>query len=91
MNLLEMYNAVSIILNTIDFGALFPDFRQYQFALYNSREIIIGGKAMPYQDQFRENTSILYEGEYIAIWNMEFDPIEDPEQLAYCLVHEMFH
>lgn len=91
MDMRQLYNAVNTILNMIDFNALFEGFHKYRFALYTSEEIIIEGKVLPYQDEFRGNTSIFYEGEYIAIWNMEFDPIDDPEQLAYCLIHEMFH
>lgn len=91
MNLLKIYTDVNAILNTVDFNSLFEGFHKYRFALYTSEEIIIDGKNIPYQDGFRGNTSIFYEGEYVAIWNMEFDPIDDPEQLAYCLIHEMFH
>lgn len=91
MNLLKIYTDVNSILNTIDFNDLFDGFHKYRFALYNSKEIVINGTSIPYQDGFRGNTSILYEGEYIAIWNLEFDPIEDLERLAYCLIHEMFH
>ena len=91
MNLLKLYTAVNSIIDTVDFNALFEGFHKYRFALYTSEEIIIDGKIIPYQDGFRGNTSIFYEGEYIAIWNMEFDSIDDPEQLAYCLIHEMFH
>ena len=91
MDLLQLYNTVNTILKTIDFNALFEGFHKYRFALYTSKEIIIDGKTIPYQDEFRGNTSIFYEGKYVAIWNMEFDPIDDPEQLAYCLIHEMFH
>ena len=91
MDLLQLYSTVNTILNTVDFNALFEGFHKYRFALYTSKEIIIDGKTIPYQDEFRGNTSIFYEGKYVAIWNMEFDPIDDPEQLAYCLIHEMFH
>lgn len=91
MDLLKEYHAVNTILDTIDFDALFHGFHKYRFALYSSREIILDGKIIPYQEEFRGNTAKLYEGEYIAIWNMEFDPVEDPEYLASCLVHEMFH
>ena len=84
MDLLQLYSTVNTILNTVDFNALFEGFHKYRFALYTSEEIIIDGKIIPYQDGFRGNTSIFYEGEYIAIWNLEFDPIDDPEQLAYC-------
>ena len=91
MDLLQLYNTVNTILNTIDFNALFKGFHKYRFALYTSKEIIIDGKVLSYQDSFRGNTAVFYEDEYIAIWNIEFDPIDDPEQLAYCLIHEMFH
>lgn len=91
MDLIKVYNTVDGILNSVDFNALFDGFHKYRFALYSSKEVIIDGKSIPYQEDFRGNTSKLYEGEYIAIWNMEFDPVDDPEHLAYCLVHEMFH
>lgn len=89
--LCNSYNTVNTILNTIDFNLLFKGFHKYRFALYTSKEIIIDGRLLPYQDGFIGNTSIFYQGEYIAIWNIESDPIDDPEKLAYCLIHEMFH
>ena len=91
MNLLKIYNEVNTILNTVDFNALFEGFRKYRFSLYTSKEIVVDGKVIPYQEGFRGNTAIWYENEYVAIWNMELDPIDDMEQLAYCLIHEMFH
>lgn len=91
MDLIKIYDMVNGLLNAIDFSALYKGFHKYGFALYNKQEIIISGKTIPYQEGFRGNTSIFYEGESIAIWNMELDPIDDPEHLAYCLVHEMFH
>ncbi len=91
MNLLKVYNAVDRVLNTLDFDSLFSGFHKYRFALYTSREICLDGEMIPYQEGFLGNTAIEYKGEYIAIWNMELDPIEDVEILAYSLVHEMFH
>lgn len=91
VDLQKIHAAVDAILNSVDFNGLFPGFHKYRFALYTSEEIILDGKIVPHQDGFRGNTAILYEGEYIAIWNVEFDPIDDPERLAYLLVHEMFH
>lgn len=91
MNLSARYRDVSGILDALDFASLFPGFRRYSFALYSSREICLNGVLLPYNEVFRGNTSILYEGEYIAIWNLELDPVEDPERLACALVHEMFH
>lgn len=91
MNLPEAYRAVSAVLDTLDFDALFAGFHKYKYALYTDSEICLDGKMVPYQDGFRGNTAIEYSGEFIAIWNMELDPIDDIEILAYLLVHEMFH
>lgn len=91
MGLLEIYGKVDEILNSLDFNALFEGFCKYRFALYNRQEIVLDGKVMPYQEDFRGNTAKEYDGVYIAIWEVGFEPIEDVERLAYCLVHEMFH
>lgn len=91
MDLLQVYSKVNEILNALDFDELFDGFHKYRFALYNREEIALDGKVMPYQEEFRGNTAKEYEGEYIAIWDVGFDPVEDMERLAYCLVHEMFH
>lgn len=91
MDLLKIYNAVDAVLETLDFNALFPGFHKYKYAIYNSAEICFDGKIMPYQDGFRGDTAIEYNGEYVAIWNIEFDSVYDTEMLAYSLVHEMFH
>lgn len=91
MNLQEIYIKVDSILDTLEFGALFKGFHRYRFAVYDSREICLDGELIPYEEGFRGNTSKLYGGEYIAIWNIEFSPVEDMETLAYLLVHEMFH
>ena len=91
IDMMQLYNAVNEVLSTLDFDALYTGFRKYPFALYSSKEIVLGGEIIPYQESFRGNTSIMYAGEYTAIWNIEIDPVDDPELLAYCLVHEMFH
>lgn len=91
MTLHEIYLQVHSRLETIDFGSLFAGFHIYKFAIYNSSEICLDGEMIPYQSNFRGNTSLEYNDEYIAIWNYELDPIEDMSRLAYCMVHEMFH
>lgn len=91
MSLAEAYRAVNAVLDTLDFSALFPGFHKYKYALYTNSEICLDGKMIPYQDGFRGNTAIEHNGEYLAIWNMELDPVDDTEGLAYLLVHEMFH
>lgn len=73
-------------MNTLDFNELFEGFHKYRFALYNREEIVLNDKVMPYQEEFRGNTTKEYGGEYIAIWDVGFDPVEDTERLAYCLV-----
>lgn len=91
MNLRQAYHAVNAVLDTLDFGALFAGFHRYKCALYTGSEICLDGQMIPYQDDFRGNTALEYGGEAIAIWNLEADPVEDAELLAYFLVHEMFH
>lgn len=91
MSLQEIYTEVDSILDALDFGALFQGFHKYRFAIYDSAEICLDGNLIPYEDSFRGNTSKLYDGGYIAIWNIAFSPVEDMEILAYLLVHEMFH
>ena len=91
MDLLKIYNEVDAVLKTVDFSALFAGFHPYNYALYNNKEICLVGEILPYQEDFKGNTAIEHNGEYIAIWNMELDPVDDMEKLAYLLVHEMFH
>lgn len=91
MNLLQAYHAVDEVLGTLDFGALSAGFHRYKYALYTGSEICLDGQMIPYQDDFRGNTVLEYGGEPIAIWNLEADPAEDTELLAYLLVHEMYH
>ena len=91
MNLRQAYHAVNAVLDTLDYGALFAGFHRYKCALYTGSEICLDGQMIPYQDDFRGNTALEYGGEPIAIWNLEADPVEDAELLAYFLVHEMFH
>jgi hypothetical protein len=91
MDLLQTYHKVNSILDGVNFNTLFEGFHKYRFALYSSKEIILDGQVLPPREDFRGNTAKEYEGEYIAIWNMEFDPVEAEERLAYLLVHEMFH
>ncbi|MBR3705295.1 MAG: hypothetical protein IKM11_07410 [Oscillospiraceae bacterium] len=91
MELSEIYRQVDAILNKVAFEQIAPGFHRYRFALYDDKSVCLDGELMPYDEQFMGNTSLLYDGEYIAIWNVGFDPVEDREQLAASVVHEMFH
>lgn len=91
MKLTERYQRISAILDRLDFHALYDGFRRYRFALYTSQEVCLNGQRLPYQPEFIGNTAIQYQGEFIAIWNVESDPTDDEERLAASIVHEMFH
>ena len=91
MKLSELYRKVDAILNKVDFEQITPGFRRCRFALYTQEGICLDGQVMPYHEEFMGNTSLCYDGEYIAIWNVGFDPVEDAQQLAASMVHEMFH
>lgn len=91
MDIEKVYCEVNEILDTINFSELFPKFHRFRFAVYNSREICLNGEMIPYNDNFFANTAIELDGEYTAIWNYEFSPVDDMEYLAYNIVHEMFH
>lgn len=86
------YQRINNILNQINFNELYPNFKKYTFAIYNSKEICLDGKLMPYDEHFIGNTCIRFNDEFVAIWNLDYETEEiDVEILAYCLVHEMFH
>lgn len=91
MNLTTLWHAVDDRLNQLDFSVLADGFRRYRFALYTEREACLDGALMPRPDGFLGNTAVPCEGEFIAIWSMDADPIEDVDRLAASLVHEMFH
>lgn len=91
MELFKIYREADAVLNGIDFAELFPGFCRYRFALYNGEAVCLDGKMHPYDERFRGNTAIPYDGEYIAIWDVGFDPVDDMEILSASLVHEMFH
>ncbi len=82
-------------------------FTMVPFALYDSAEIVLcnidphdssftyvdGLYVGKWQDKFLGNTAIDFNGEYIAIWNLEDCGGISPElsSLYSCLSHEMFH
>ncbi len=89
MNLEKVYESTNLRLKQIDFHSLWNGFHLYKFASYNDKECFFDGNYIEKTDAFCANTSIMYNGEYIAIWyiteNMDLDV------LASKLVHEMFH
>lgn len=89
MNLEEIYYGIKKIIDTVDFSLLWDGFIPLRFAVYNKEECFFDGSYIPKTDVFIANTAIMYNDEYIAIWNI-IDEI-DLEVLASKLIHEMFH
>ncbi len=73
----------------VDFSMLWKGFKPLKFALYNQSECFFDGAYIEKTDQFLANTSIKFNGEYIAIWNVleEIDEVI----LTSKMIHEMFH
>lgn len=90
MELERVYREVANRLGKLDFAALWPGFRPLKFALYDEERCFFHGAYVPKTEEFLANTSIPYQGEQIAIWQLaEEDP--DPDRLAASIAHEMFH
>lgn len=89
MKLDELYNEVSLLISKIDFNHLWNGFYPLKFALYNDKECYFNGEYILKNDNFLGNTSIKYNGEWIAIWNV----MEDINPVILCskMIHEMFH
>lgn len=91
----ELFDEISKRLNCIDFEYIWPGFCRYEFAIYTSEKVQFKDKEIPWNNNFIGNTSINYNGKYIAIWNVG-DSINDKKSmdidvLASNIVHEMFH
>lgn len=91
MNLPSLHAKLYDRLSRIDFSALHPSFHAYPFALYTHETVCLGGRIFPNEGGFCGNTAIEYDGQFIAIWDIEADPVNDTDLLASQLVHEMFH
>lgn len=90
MKLHEAYREVKNRLDRLDFSSLWDGFCQLKFALYNDTECCFDGEYIEKTADFIANTSIQYNGEYIAIWNLS-EGAADLDRLAASIVHEMFH
>jgi hypothetical protein len=89
MDLKIIYEQVQSRINKIDFQDLWKGFRKYEFALYNDNIVILNGEKFYKTGEFTANTSILYQGRYIAIWYLTKDT--DTDELTSKIIHEMFH
>lgn len=89
MDLLNREQEVKQRLERLDFDGLWPGFRRYEFALYDSERAVLNGEVFPRPAEFWANTALLWQGRQVAIWGMREDL--DLDVLASKLAHEMFH
>lgn len=89
MRLDELHSQVSQAVSALDFDRIWPGFAPLKFALYDDAACFLDGAYIEKTDAFCANTSIVYQGEQIAIWKAaDALPIA---VLTSKIVHEMFH
>lgn len=89
MDLERLYYEVKSYIDTVDFSKLWRGFEPLKFALYTDKECFFDGAYIEKTDEFLGNTSIFYNGEWIAIWNVQEKM--NPIVLTSKMIHEMFH
>ena len=89
MDLEKLYYEIKQYIDNLDFSKLWRGFTPLKFALYTNDQCFFDGAYVEKTDAFIANTSILYNGEWIAIWYVQ-EAIA-PVVLASKIVHEMFH
>ncbi len=89
MNLEKLYHEVDKAISGLDLKSVWPGFEPLRFALYDDEKCFFAGEYIEKTDAFCANTSIVYEGEQIAIWKVS-EALDIPV-LTSKLVHEMFH
>lgn len=89
MDLKNLYYEIKSNLEKIDFSKLWCGFKPLKFALYTDDECFFDGEYIEKNDAFLANTSIFYDGEWIAIWYVQ--EAVDTTVLTSKIVHEMFH
>jgi len=87
----KLYIKIYNILKQVDFNAIWKGFHLFPYALYDGETVFFETYEIPYDDRFLGNTSIKYNNEYVAIWNVPDPNKENTEDLASNIVHEMFH
>ncbi len=91
MGMRNLYQRIDKILNEIKWNEIWEGFHRYPYALYNEETVWLESEEISYTHEFLGNTSIAWNGGYLAIWFVSLDEKEDAEELAAGIVHEMFH
>ena len=89
MDLESLYDRVREKVFSLDLKSIWPGFEPLKFALYDEKNCFFDGHYIEKTDEFCANTSIMYQGEQIAIWMLQEEP--DITVLTSKIVHEMFH
>ena len=89
MDLDNLYAQVMNAVSALDFSRIWPGFEPLKFALYDDKRCFFDGQYVEKTDAFCANTSIVYNGEQIAIWMVAQE--YDIDILTSKIVHEMFH
>ncbi len=87
----EIYNQILQRLALVDFDKIWKGFHQCKFALYTDEVVYFADTTIPKDSRFVGNTALLYNDEYIAIWNIQQTINDDLDMIASLMVHEMFH
>ncbi|MDD4200639.1 MAG: hypothetical protein PHS19_04540 [Eubacteriales bacterium] len=85
----SLYFEVKSNVDRVCFDKLWYGFSPLKFALYTDANCFLDGRYIDKPKEFVANTSVLFEGEYIAIWHVV--ETMDPMVLAAKIIHEMFH
>ena len=89
MDLESLYAMVKENISRLDFNRIWPGFSALKFALYDQKKCFFDGRYIEKTSDFCANTSIVYQGEQIAIWMVQEEL--PPSVLTSKIVHEMFH
>ena len=89
MQLKQLYNEIQGYIAKLDFSKLWRGFKPLKFALYTENECFFDGAYITKSNDFLANTAIFYNGEWIAIWNVQEEM--DTVALTSKIIHEMFH
>ncbi len=89
MDLQRLYYEVKSYIDIVDFSKLWRGFKPLKFALYTDNECFFDGTYIEKTDDFLGNTSILYNGEWTAIWYVQEEI--NSIVLTSKMIHEMFH
>ncbi len=89
MDLESLYAEVKENISRLDFDRIWPGFTALKFALYDHEKCFFDGRYIEKTGDFCANTSIVYQGEQIAIWMVQEEL--EASVLTSKIVHEMFH